>query len=80
MIIQRLHVLDINNQDVTWLRSLDLKGTSEVVNLRQVDILDIICIVRVLDLTTSPIDAFNLDRLAILDGASEGDYFVSKYT
>lgn len=53
---------------------LDLKGSAEVVDLGQVDVLDVVCIIGVLDLAASPVDAFDLDYLAVSDFASKGDY------
>jgi hypothetical protein len=47
------------------------------VHLCQVYILDIVCIVCVLDLTTSPVHTLDLDSFAVLDCASKGDCLVS---
>lgn len=44
-------------------------------NLGQVDILDIVGIVRVYDLTASPIDALDLHDFAIFDRRDGGDYY-----
>lgn len=78
MIFQWLHILDINDQNITRLRGLDLKWPSQVVHLCQVHILHVIRIVRILDLTTSPVDALDLDRLAVFDFAGKGNYIISK--
>lgn len=43
-------------------------------NVRQVNVTDIICTVVVLDLSTSPVKAFDLDCFAVLDAATGGNY------
>lgn len=42
-------------------------------NLGKVDILDVVCAVIVADLTTGPVNTFDLDYFAVLDSASEGN-------
>ncbi len=46
-------------------------------NLGQINILHVISAVIVPNLSSSPIDAFNLDDLSILDRATEGNYPLS---
>ena len=72
MVLEWLHVLDLHKENVSWLGCLDLEGAREIVDLRQVDILDVVGVVRVLDLAACPVQAFNLDSLAFLDGPAEG--------
>jgi hypothetical protein len=72
LMLEGLHILNFNKQDITRFGFLDLEWSREVVNLSQVDVPDIIGTVVVLDLTTSPIETFNLDRLSVLDGTTEG--------
>ena len=43
-------------------------------DLGQIDVLHVIGTVIVLDLPTCPVDAFDLDDLAIFYGSIEGDY------
>jgi hypothetical protein len=73
MIFHGLHVLNVDNQDISWFRSLNFEWSRQVVDLCQIHILDILRIVCVLDLATSPVDAFYLHSFAILDGAHEGN-------
>jgi hypothetical protein len=73
MVLKWLNVLDLDKKDVTWFGVFDLKWARKVVNLGQVDVHNVICIIAIFDLTSSPVKAFNLDCLAILDGSAEGD-------
>lgn len=74
VILEGLDVLNLNEEDVTWLGGLDLEGTGEVVDLSQIDVLDIVGTIVVGNLSTCPVDTFDLDDFTILDGAAEGDY------
>lgn len=58
---------------LTRFCSLNLEGTSEIVDLGQVDIEDVISCVIISDLAASPVKTFDFDDLAVLDGATEGD-------
>ena len=73
LFLERLHILDLNHEDVPRLGALNLKRASEVVNLGQVDVLHVIRAVIVANLATSPIHAFDLDNLTGFDFACEGD-------
>lgn len=73
LFLEWLHILDLHNKDVSRLSGFDFEGTGQVVYLRQVDILHVVCAIVVLNLATRPIDTFNLDNLPISDFASEGD-------
>ena len=55
VVLEGLHVLNLDEEDVAWFGALDLEGAGEVVDLGQIDVLDIIGAVIVLDLTTSPV-------------------------
>jgi hypothetical protein len=68
----RLDVLDLNNEDIAWFSSLNLKWAREIVDLGQVDIQHIICTVVISNLAASPVQALDLHNLAILDGSTEG--------
>lgn len=68
MVLKRLHVLNINHKHVAWLSSLDLKRSAEIVYFGQIHITDVVCRIVVLDLTSCPVDTFDLYSLAILDG------------
>lgn len=67
-VLERLHILDIDNEHITRLSRLDLEGTTQVVHFRQINITDIVCRVVVLDLASRPVDTLDLDSFAILDG------------
>lgn len=73
VILQRLHVLNINNEHVARLGSLNLKRPSEIVDLGQVDVANIVCRIVVLDLAARPVNTFNLYCLSVLDRSSERD-------
>lgn len=73
LFLQRLHVLDVNYKHVSRLCRLNVKGPGQVVDFGQVDIANIVGGVIVFDLATSPVDAFNLDGFAVLDGAVAGN-------
>lgn len=72
-VLQRLYVLNVNDQHITRLCSLDLERSGEVVDLGQIDVADIVCRIIVLDLTSSPVYTFDLDCLAILDRSCKGN-------
>ena len=74
VVLERLDVLNLNKKDVTWLGGLDLEGSGQVVDLSQINILDIVGTVVVPNLAACPVEAFDLDDFAVLDGAAEGNY------
>lgn len=67
LLLERLNVLDFYKQYIAWLGRLDVEGTREVVNLREIDVLHIIRRIIILDLPPSPIEAFDLDNFVVLD-------------
>jgi hypothetical protein len=71
VVLQRLHILNINNEHVARLGSFDLEGSGEVVDLGQIDVANIVCRIIVLDLATRPVDTLNLNSLSVLDRPSE---------
>lgn len=72
-LLKRLHVLDLDNEDVTGLCALDLERAGEVVHARQVTVLDVVGTVVVLDLSAGPVYALDLDGLTWNDLAREGN-------
>ena len=78
MIFKRLNILNINDEHIARLSRLNLKGTRQVMDLRQIHVLNIFGIISILNLASRPVYAFDLDRLAILDRAGKGDYSVSE--
>ena len=76
LILQRLHVLDIHEENVARLGSLDLKRAGEIVHAGEIDVSDIVRRIVVLDLATRPVDALDLHSLSILDRATGWDVWV----
>lgn len=68
LMVKRLDVSDVDNEHVTWLGASDVEGTGEVVDLGEVHVQDIISAIVVADLSACPVDTFDLDRLARLNG------------
>lgn len=73
LILQRLYVLNLYNQYISRFSIFDLKGSAEVVDLGQVNILDVVCVVGVFDLAAGPVNAFDLDYFAVCDLACKRD-------
>jgi hypothetical protein len=69
--VQERCVLDLYQENVARLCGLDLERTSQVVDLGEIDVSNIVGTVIVSDLAASPVDAFYLHRLAVLDGSGE---------
>lgn len=63
--------MDVNDQHIARLGSLDLERSSEVVDFGQIDVADVVCRIIVLDLTASPVYTFDLYCLAVLDRSRE---------
>lgn len=73
LVLHGLDVHDLDDEDVARLGGFDLEGPGQVVDLGQVDVLHVVCAVVVADLSTGPVKTFDLDRLAVFDGACEWD-------
>jgi hypothetical protein len=73
VVLERLDVHDLDEQDVARHRGLDLEWAAQVVDLGEVDIADVIGRVVVLDLAAGPVDTLNLDCLSVLDRAGGRD-------
>ena len=73
LVLQWLHVLDLDEEDVAGLGGLDLKGPGQVVDAGEVDVFDVVGAVVVADLAAGPVDAFDFDDFVVFDGAGEGD-------
>lgn len=74
LLLKRLHILDLHDQNVARLSSLDLERPSQVVDLGQIDILHVVRAIVISNLPARPVHAFNLDDLAVLDRSVEGDW------
>lgn len=77
LILQWLHILDVYDQNITWLSVLDLEGTCQIVDPGQVDITHIVRAIVVANLAAGPVHALDLDRLSILDRSNIGDCITS---
>jgi hypothetical protein len=90
LILEGLDVHDLDKEDVARLGALDVEGAAQVVDLGEVDIENVVGRVVVADLAAGPamcqnrgvwgarvdlpVDTFDLDGLAILDGGDGGDW------
>ena len=74
LILEWLYFLDLYNQNITRLGAFNLERSSEVMDLREVDVLHIIGAIIVADLSAGPVDAFDLDDLAVFDLACKGNW------
>ncbi len=72
-VIKRLHIGNVDNKKIARLSALDIKGPGQVVDFGQVDIANVVGTVVVANLPASPVNTFNLDRLAGLNAADSGD-------
>ena len=71
LIFERLNVLDLDEKCVARLSTLYIKWARKIVDLGQIDVLHVVGRVVVANLTSGPVDAFDLDDLSILDLTSE---------
>jgi hypothetical protein len=69
LFFQWLHILDLDHKDITRLRGFDFKGSSQVVDLSEVDVAHVVSGVVVANLPASPVDAFDLDSFTWFDSA-----------
>lgn len=76
LVLKGLDVHDLYEKGITWLGIFNGERAGQVVNTGEVDILDVVRGVVVLDLAAGPVQAFNLDRLAIFDGGCWRDVWV----
>ncbi len=74
LILEWLDVLDLHNENIAWFRSLNFEGATEIMDLGQINILDVVGGIVVANLPTRPIDALNLDNLPVFDGTIERNY------
>ena len=65
--------MNLNYEHVSWLGGFNLERPGQIVDLGEIDIFHVVCTIVVADLSSRPIDAFNLDNLAILDLAAKRD-------
>jgi hypothetical protein len=58
-LLKWLYIQNLHNQQITWLRALDIKGTSQVMDFGQVNIDNVVCAIIVADLAARPVHAFD---------------------
>lgn len=73
LVLEWLHVLDLDYQDIARFSGVDIKRTGQVVDLREVYVFDVIRRVVVLDLSSSPVETFDLDDFAVGDSSAGRD-------
>lgn len=73
LILKGLDILDLNDQNIARLGSLDFEWPAQIVDLGQINVLHIIRAIVVANLSTGPVDAFDLYNLPVLDCAVEGN-------
>ena len=73
LVLEGLYILNFDDEDVPWFGAFNFERTGQVVNLGQIDVLHVICTIIVANLSSCPINAFNLNNFSILDFGSEWD-------
>lgn len=74
LLVQRLNILNLQHQNIAWLRSLNIERARQVVDFGEVDIAHVVGAIIVSNLSTCPVYAFDFDYLAVLD-SSNGWYY-----
>jgi len=69
-VVERAHVQELDFEQVAGLRAVDVDGPSQIVNLTEVDVSDVVGVVVVADLSAGPVEGLQSHRLA---GVSLGD-------
>lgn len=72
LFLERLYVLDLDYENITGLGVLHLERSAQVVDLRQINVLHVICAVVVANLSSGPVDTLNLDDFSVFDLSREG--------
>ena len=62
LILKGLHVLNLDEQNIAWFSSLNLKRSREVVNLGEIDIPHVVGRIIVFDLPTCPVETLDFDH------------------
>ena len=71
--LERLHILDLYQENIPGFGGFDVKRARKVVDLSKVDVLDVVCGIVVFDLPTGPIKTFDLDDFIVGDLATGGN-------
>lgn len=69
MVLEWLHILNLNQQDISGLCGFNVEGTGHGVDSSEIHILDIIGRVVVVYLASGPVNTFNLDDFVVRNGA-----------
>lgn len=73
LLLEWLHILNLHHEDISRFSAFHFKWARQVVNLREVDVLHVICAVVVANLSSCPIDALHLEDLPVFDFGREGN-------
>lgn len=73
VLLKRLDVLNLDDQDVAWFGAVDLEWARQIMDSSEVDIFYIVGGVVVSYLAARPIYAFDFYDLAFFDLATEGN-------
>lgn len=71
--LEELHLLDLHHDYIAGLGAFDLERSRQVMDLCQLNISDVVGTVIIADLPSRPINALDIDNLAILDLVAERD-------
>lgn len=67
LVLERLHILDLDQQNVARFGGVDVKRAGKIVDLGEVDVFDVVRGIVVLDLAAGPVETFDLDDFAVGD-------------
>lgn len=73
LMLEELHLLDLHHDYIAGLGAFDLERSRQVMDLCQLNISDVVGTVIIADLPSRPINALDIDNLAILDLVAERD-------
>lgn len=65
--------MDLDQEDIAGLCSLDFKWAGEVVDLSEIDVLNVVGGVVVFDLPAGPVETFDFDYFVVGDFGVGGD-------
>lgn len=74
LLLERLHILDLHHKDVSRFGAFHLKGTRQIVNLGEVNVLHIVRAVIVANLPPCPIHALHFEDFPIFNFGRKGNY------
>ena len=71
LLLERLHVLNFHNKDISRLGAFHFKGARQVVDFCKIDVLHVVGAVIVANLPSCPIYAFHFEDLPVLNFGGE---------